>query len=92
MSPPGPYRIQITSEAHRGLHRLPAKAAAAVVEFVTGPLADHPAPVSKPLTGELASYRSARRGDYRILVRIDGAARAMLVARVEHRADVYRPQ
>lgn len=92
MSPPGPYRIQITSEARRGLHRLPAKVAVAVVEFVTGPLADDPTRVSTPLTGELATYRSARRGDYRILIRIDGAARTVLVARVEHRADVYRPR
>jgi len=85
-----PYDIEISSEARRGLHRLPAKVYTAVVEFVTGPLARQPARLSKPLHNELAEYRSARRGDYRVLIRIDEDARAVLVVRIDHRADVYR--
>lgn len=91
MSSAGPYRIEFHSEARRGLHRLPAKVYAAIVEFITGPLADNPAQLSKPLTEELAAYRSARRGDYRVLIRIDEPAHAVLVVRIDHRADVYRP-
>ena len=92
MSSHGPYRIEVTSEARRGLHRLPGKITAAIVEFITGPLADNPTRLSKPLTDELAAYRSARRGDYRVLIRIDEANHTVLVARIDHRADVYRPR
>ncbi|MGH3719861.1 MAG: type II toxin-antitoxin system RelE family toxin [Pseudonocardiaceae bacterium] len=80
----------MSSEARRGLHRLPGKVTAAIVEFITGPLAANPIRLSKPLNGELASYRSARRGDYRVLIRIDEGDRAVLVIRIDHRADVYR--
>ena len=90
MSSPEPYRVEVTSEARRGLHRLPVKVYSAIVEFITGPLAHEPARLSKPLTNELAEYRSARRGDYRALIRIDDQARVVLVIRIDHRADVYR--
>jgi len=53
-------------------------------------LADNPHRPSKPLTSELAAYRSARRGDYRVLIRIDDSSRTVLVACVDHRTDVYR--
>lgn len=82
----------LASEAQRGLHRLPAKLATAVIEFITGPLAANPARLSKPLTKELADYRSARRGDYRVLIRIDEADHRVVVVRIDHRAQVYRPQ
>lgn len=87
-----PFRVEISSEARRGLHRLPGKAAAAIIEFITGPLADNPARLSKPLTGELSNYRSARRGDYRVLLRLDEAAHLVLVVRIAHRAHAYRPR
>jgi mRNA interferase RelE/StbE len=48
--------------------------------------------LSKPLTNELAAYRAARRGDYRVLIRIDEDAHAILVVHIDHRADVYRPR
>ncbi|MGI8612792.1 MAG: type II toxin-antitoxin system RelE family toxin [Nocardioidaceae bacterium] len=35
-------------------------------------------------------YRTARRGDYRVLVRIVEDADAVLVVRIDHRADVHR--
>jgi mRNA interferase RelE/StbE len=89
---PGPYRIELAGEARRGLHRLPAKVASAIIEFITGSLADNPARLSKPLTNELAAYRTARRGDYRVLIRIDEPAHAVLVVHIDHRADVYRPR
>ena len=90
MRPAPPYRIEISGEARRGLHKLPAKAAAAIIEFITGPVAETPARLSKPLTNEFTAYRTARRGDYRVLVRIDESGRVALVVRIDHRADVYR--
>jgi len=87
-----PYRIALAGEARRGLNRLPAKVRAAVVEFTAGALATNPHRVSTPLTGELTPYRSARRGDYRILIRIVERDHTVLVVRIDHRADVYRPR
>ena len=78
--------------AERAIQRLPEPVAAAIVEFVTGALLDEPHRVGKPLVQELAGYHAARRGDYRVVYRIDKAAGAVLVVRIDHRADVYRPR
>jgi mRNA interferase RelE/StbE len=86
------WRIEVSSEAQRGLHRLPEKVAAAIVEFITGPLADNPHRVSKDLSGPLAHYRSARRGDYRVVIKIIEADHVVLVDRIDHRANIYRPR
>ncbi|MDQ3155788.1 MAG: type II toxin-antitoxin system RelE/ParE family toxin [Actinomycetota bacterium] len=86
------FKIQVSSEARRGLNRLPSKIASAVVEFITGPLAENPQKLSKPLRGDLDGYRSARRGDYRVLIRIIESDEAVLVVRIDHRADIYRPK
>jgi mRNA-degrading endonuclease RelE of RelBE toxin-antitoxin system len=43
------------------------------------------------LTRDLAGLRSARRGDYRVLLDIDEDRRRILVVRVVHRSDAYRP-
>jgi mRNA interferase RelE/StbE len=89
---PGPYSVELAGEARRGLNRLPGKIAVAITEFITGPLATNPARLSKPLTNELTGYRTARRGDYRVLIRIDEEAHAVLVVHIDHRSDVYRPR
>jgi mRNA interferase RelE/StbE len=85
------YEVRISSAARRQLRRLPAKVAIAVVEFITAVLPENPLRLSKPLTGELTGLRSARRGDYRVLIEVDDAARRVLVLRIAHRADAYRP-
>ena len=84
------YGLKVATSAERTLARLPEFAAAAIVEFVTGALADNPHRVGKPLTLDLAGYHSARRGTYRIVYRIDDASRTVVVVRIDHRADVYR--
>jgi mRNA interferase RelE/StbE len=86
----GVYRVEFTPPARRGLSRLPEKVAAAAVEFCFGPLAANPRRVGKPLQRELAGRHAARRGDYRVIYRIDESARAVYVLRVDHRADVHR--
>lgn len=87
-----PYKVRVSSEARRGLNRLPGKVAVAVVEFITGPLAENPQNLSKPLRGDLHEYRSARRGDYRVLIRVIEAESTVLVVRIDHRAHAYRPK
>ncbi|MGH8936260.1 MAG: type II toxin-antitoxin system RelE family toxin [Acidimicrobiia bacterium] len=76
--------------AERGLGRLPEKASAAIVEFLTGPLLEEPRRVGKPLTRELAGYLAARRGPYRVVYRIDEVASVVEVVRIDHRSRVYR--
>jgi mRNA interferase RelE/StbE len=85
-----PYSISWTATAKRDLRRLPEKIATAVVEFVYGSLADNPQRVGRALHLELVEYYAARRGEYRIVYRINYDARAVLVVHIDHRADVYR--
>ena len=83
-----PYELKVAASAERTLSRLPELAAAAIVEFMTGPLIDNPHRVGKALGLELNGYHTARRGAYRVVYRVD--ERTVLVVRIEHRADVYR--
>jgi mRNA interferase RelE/StbE len=87
-----PYHVEVGGSARRDLRRLPVKVAAAIVEVITGPLAENPQRLSKHLRGDLAAYRSARRGDYRVLFRIDDDKRTIVVVAINHRAHIYRPR
>lgn len=89
MSPPD--EVLIASAAHRRLDRLPSRIAVAVIEFITAVVPENPQRLSKPLTGEFEGLRSARRGDYRVLIDVDESARTVLVVRIAHRAEAYRP-
>jgi mRNA interferase RelE/StbE len=71
--------------------RLPESAAAAVAELITGVLLENPRRVGKPLGFELDGRFGARRGAYRIVYEIQDAEHVVLVERIDHRADVYRP-
>lgn len=84
------WELQVAASAERSLARLPEGVAAAIVEFMIGPLSEEPERVGKPLQRELAGYRSARRGAYRIVYRIEQDTKAVRVVRIEHRSDVYR--
>lgn len=87
---PGDFEIAWTASARRSLNRLPEKVATAVVEFAYGSLAANPARVGKPLRLELEGLHSARRGDYRIIYRIERGPHRVAVIAVEHRSDAYR--
>ncbi|MXP20274.1 type II toxin-antitoxin system RelE/ParE family toxin [Gordonia sp. HNM0687] len=89
-STPQPYDVAIASPARRALSRLPGRVAHAVIEFISGPLAENPRRLSKPLRNQLDGLHSARRGDYRILLRIDDDNRTVLIVDIDHRAHVYR--
>jgi mRNA interferase RelE/StbE len=85
-----PFEIEWAGPAHRALERLPEKVATAAVEFVYGPLARRPRAVGHPLRFELEGLHSARRGDHRIVYRIDDDRRRVIVEVIDHRGDVYR--
>jgi len=85
------YTARFTGAARRDLHKLPPRVLSAVIEFAFGDLAHEPHRVGKPLRRELTGLYSARRGPYRLLYRIDKGRSLVLIHRVDHRADVYRP-
>jgi len=91
VSEPG-YTIAWTAPARRALERLPEKVATAVVEFLYGSLAAGPHRVGKPLKLGLEGLHSARRGDYRVIYRIDDHRRRADILAIEHRSDIYRPR
>lgn len=87
-----PYQIVVARPAARTIaEELPESVAAAVVELVTGPLLDSPRRLGVALRNELDGLWSVRRGAYRIVYRIDDARREVVILRVGHRRDVYRP-
>lgn len=88
----GDYELILTPPAHRALTaKLPEPVAAAVIEFLTTALVSQPHRVGKPLRDDLAGVWSARRGTYRVLYRIRADLREVIVLRIEHRRDAYRP-
>jgi mRNA-degrading endonuclease RelE of RelBE toxin-antitoxin system len=68
---------------------LPLAAAFAILEFIDGPVRTDPWQVSKPLHNELAGMRGARRGEYRLILKIDDDEHVVRVLRIDHRADIY---
>jgi len=84
------YEVVLTRSARRALEAtLPEQVAAAAFEFIAGPLAENPKRVGKPLRAPLAPLWSARRGEYRILYRIEDNRLIVQVVTIEHRRDVY---
>lgn len=86
------YEIVLTPPARRAIaEELPEAVAAAVIDFVTTTLLDNPHRVGKPLQDDLDGIWSARRGTYRVLYRIHEDLREVVVLRIDHRRDAYRP-
>jgi mRNA interferase RelE/StbE len=88
----GRWELVVAPSVDRTLSRLPDKAAAAVVEFMLGPLVENPHRVGHRLRHELEGLWAARRGPYRVVYEIQDETREVHVLRVDHRADVYRPR
>ena len=87
------YEIVVAAPAARAISEtLPEAVAAAVIDFITGPLLDNPRRVGAPLRAELEGVWSARRGTYRVLYRIEETNRQVIILRVGHRRDVYRSE
>ena len=82
--------IAWTAASRRALSKLPEKVGTAVVELCYGPRADNPARLGKPLRLELEGLHCARRGDYRVVYRIDLESHHVEIVAIEHRSDAYR--
>jgi mRNA interferase RelE/StbE len=96
VTPAGPARrphdVALTPEAQRQLSRLYEKVVVAVLEGLYGSIARDPWRMSKPLQDELAGLSGARRGEYRVVFRVDESKHLIVVRRIDHRRDVYRPR
>ena len=85
------YTVVLSPGAGRALSELlPAGAAFAAWEFITGALAEHPRRVGAPLRAPFEGLWRARRGEYRVRYRIDDDARTVIVLDVDHRRSAYR--
>ncbi len=92
MSTPDRYELVLTPPAQRAIvSKLPESVATAVINFLATSLLDHPDRVGKQLGGELSDIWAARRGTYRVLYRINDSLHEVVVLRIEHRRDAYRP-
>ena len=89
-APPERYSIHWSGPAKRATTRLPEKVALAAIEFIYGPLAEMPQRVGHSLRFELQGLHSARRGDHRIIYRIDEAQQRVIIEAIGHRSDIYR--
>jgi mRNA interferase RelE/StbE len=84
------YEVRLSRAAARSLaEQLPLGVATAICEFLSGPLAEDPHRLGKPLSGQLAGHHSARRGSYRIVYTITDDTSVISVVRIDHRT-VYR--
>ncbi|WP_420622812.1 type II toxin-antitoxin system RelE family toxin [Candidatus Poriferisodalis sp.] len=84
------YAVTLTAASRRHIDRLPEGVRAAALATMSGPISENPFRAGKPLGGILSGYRSARRGDYRIVYEVDEDAEIVVIHRVQHRRDVYR--
>lgn len=86
-----PYVLRTTPTVRGAIaETLPEAVAAAAFEFITGPLLEQPYRVGKRLLPPLEDRFSARRGTYRVIYRVDDAARVVTVVDIGHRRDIYR--
>ncbi len=72
-----------------GPETLPAAAAFAAWEFISGPLSRRPHRVGAPLQPPFDGLWRARRGEYRVRYRIDEKQHAVRVLDIDHRRDAY---
>jgi mRNA interferase RelE/StbE len=89
---PPPYELVVAGPAARAIADvLPEQVAVAVITLITGELLQAPRRVGKPLRRELEGNWVARRGTFRVVYRIDEDHHEVVVLRVDHRRDIYRP-
>ena len=86
-----PYAVIFSRQARRNLHdHLPPEVAVAAMATIDGPIALNPHRVGKPLDDPFDGYRSARRGTYRIVYRVNEEKHTVEIYSIRHRRDAYR--
>jgi mRNA interferase RelE/StbE len=83
------YEVRLSRIAERYLRRLSRPDQSRIIRRLEQIASDPSGPASRPLTNA-AGFRSARVGDWRIVLRIDDEARVIEVADIGPRGQVYR--
>lgn len=86
------WRVLVQPPAQRSLGRIAPRYREALVSFIFGGLAANPRRRGKPLGADLDGLWSARRGDFRVIYRLDEQTLTLHVRQIGARADVYRPE
>lgn len=85
------FVVELRPHAARTLHTaLRPAVAAAIIELLHGSLRTAPTTVGRPLDAPFAGWRAIRRGEYRVVYKVDEPARKVTVIRIDHRRDAYR--
>lgn len=92
MTRPARYAVAFAPPARRRMDKLPLDAAVALYEHISGPVAESPRRLGKPLEVPYDGVWTTRRGDYRALYVIDEVTSTVTVIAVAHRRDAYRPR
>jgi mRNA-degrading endonuclease RelE of RelBE toxin-antitoxin system len=85
------YGVYWARAAQQGLVRVPERCAADRINRIERLLAEQPYRLSKPLAGPFAGWRSARYGAYRIVFEVSEEKAVVVIRRIGHRSDIYRP-
>ena len=85
----GAYQVDFEPRAFREVRRLPQHHVGRIMDRIRGLATEPRPPGCEKLRGPDNSWR-IRAGDYRVVYRVDDAARVVTIARVGHRRDVYR--
>lgn len=91
MSSSKKYRVVFVGGIEKVTKGLPPKVVAVITKFCAVALVDDPYQAGKPLKGDRVGTYSARRGQYRIIYRINDDVVIVEVLRAGHRSRVYRP-
>jgi mRNA interferase RelE/StbE len=83
------YSIDIRPRARRSLRQLDPAVRKAVSQVIDSLASDPRPPGVLPLTG-YRPYLRVRLGDYRVIYAVDDRARAVTIAVIGHRREVYR--
>jgi mRNA interferase RelE/StbE len=83
------YQVVLTASLLRSLKSVPPRVVEPLVAFIFGGLAGDPRRRGKPLQRELFGYWSARRGEYRVVYRLDDETNTMYVLKIGHRSRIY---
>jgi len=85
----GRYKIVFRKSVARDVHRIPNRDIRRILTAIDG-LSEEPRPTGVEKLSEQERYR-VRQGDYRIIYEIKDDTGVVIVVRIGHRKDVYRP-
>ena len=84
------YRVRIRPRAEREMRRLPPEVFGRVDAKIQG-LREDPRPPGVEKLRSKEGWR-IRVGDYRVIYEVDDRSREVMIYRVQHRKDIYRPR